>query len=236
MSVASTPLVITTAARPDRLLQCEPVTVGVPLPAGLVDNPAYVALDDDQDRPVPLQARPTDRWPDGSIRWLLLDFQITGAVAPQRQYTLRFGETPAPMTLPQLTVDEAARQIAIDTGAAQFVVRTGSAFPFASVRSGGHQAVDASRSALVVTTPEGELLETKFMRVAVEERGHLRTTIRVEGAFGPPRRPQLLMVARLQFFAGSAAVRVAVTLRNTKRAHHHGGIWELGDRGIGVPA
>ena len=128
MSVVSTPLIITTAAGPNRLLQCEPVTVGVPLPAGLVDNPAYVALDDEQGRPVPLQARPTDHWPDGSIRWLLLDFQITGPVAPQRRYMLRFGETPAPMPLPQLTGDEEARQIAIDTGAAQFVIRTGSAF------------------------------------------------------------------------------------------------------------
>ena len=231
MSVASTPLIITTAAGPERLLQCEPVTVGVPLPAGLIDNPAYVALNDDQGRPVPLQARPTDHWPDGSIRWLLLDFQITGAVVPQRRYMLRFGETPAPMRSPQLTVDEAARQIAIDTGAAQFVVRSGSAFPFASIRSGGHQVVDASNSALVVTTPQGELLETKFMRVAVEERGHLRTTIRVEGAIGPSRRPQLLMVGRLQFLAGSSAVRVALTVRNPRRSRHQGGIWELGDPG-----
>ena len=188
--MAATPLIITTTAGPERHLQCEPVTVGVPVPAGLVDNPAYVALDDDQGRPVSLQARPIDHWPDGSIRWLLRDFQITGGVVPQRRYMLRVGEPAAPMTAPQLTVDEAARQIAIDTGAAQFDVRTGSAFPFASIRSGGHQVVDASTSALVVTTPEGELLETKFMHVAVEERGHLRTTIRVEGAIGPSRRPQ----------------------------------------------
>ena len=83
----------------------------------------------------------------------------------------------------------------------------------------------------MVTTPEGELLETKFMRVAVEERGHVRTTIRVEGAIGPSRRPQLLMVGRLQFLAGSSAVRVALTVRNPRRSRHQGGIWELGDRG-----
>ena len=59
----------------------------------------------------------------------------------------------------------------------------------------------------------------------------MRATVRIDGSVGPPRHPSLLLTARVQFVAGSAAVRVAVTLRNIKRAHHHGGIWELGDAG-----
>ncbi|MGH9204789.1 MAG: hypothetical protein ACRD2A_26485, partial [Vicinamibacterales bacterium] len=40
-----------------------------------------------------------------------------------------------------------------------------------------------------------------------------------------------MVIARVQFFAGSAAVRVEITLRNPRRARHAGGYWELGDRG-----
>ena len=39
---------------------------------------------------VPVQALPTERWPDGSIRWALLDFQAIGIVAADRRYHLTF--------------------------------------------------------------------------------------------------------------------------------------------------
>jgi hypothetical protein len=37
--------------------------------------------------------------------------------------------------------------------------------------------------------------------------------------------------ARLHFFAGSAAVRIELTIRNPRRAAHPGGLWDLGDAG-----
>ena len=227
----STPLIITTPSAAHRAAHCEPVTMGLPLPVGLVRDPDCITLDDDEGRQVPLQTRPTEHWTDGSIRWALLDFQITGRVATQRQYTLHIGQAAAPAVLPRLVVEEAARQIAIDTGAAQFLIRTGAAFPFASVTSGGREVLDATTSGLLVTTPSGRAQDSRITRVSVEERGHLRTTVRIDGSIGPPRRPPMLIVARLQFFAGSSAVRASVTLWNPRRARHHGGIWELGDRG-----
>ena len=67
--------------------------------------------------------------------------------------------------------------------------------------------------------------------MAVEDRGDLRTTVRLDGTVGARRRPIVDVVARLHFFAGSGAIRVAFTLRNPRRAAHPGGFWELGDRG-----
>ena len=63
---------------PGRTRTCEPITVGVPLPRGLVQDPRRIGLVGDGQATVPLQALPTERWPDGSIRWALLDFQATG--------------------------------------------------------------------------------------------------------------------------------------------------------------
>src|SRR2546430_242684 len=70
----------------------------------------------------------------------------------------------------------------------------------------------------------------RITSVHVEDRGILRSTVRLEGTIGPPSGPTTV-IARIQFFAGSAAMRIAITLRNPRRAHHPGGIWELGDRG-----
>jgi len=68
-------------------------------------------------------------------------------------------------------------------------------------------------------------------RVVVDEHGPLRATVLIEGTIASWTRPLLGLQARLHFFAGSAAVRCALTLRNPRAAVHPSGIWELGDRG-----
>src|SRR5262245_20372885 len=52
----------------------QPLTVGVPFPRGMLRAPEAVALLDWQQRPQPVQAECLARWPDGSVKWLLLDF------------------------------------------------------------------------------------------------------------------------------------------------------------------
>src|SRR5690242_1889366 len=52
-----------------------PVTSGIPLARGVLRSADQAGLVDSGGRPVPLQAEPLSKWPDGSIRWLLLDFQ-----------------------------------------------------------------------------------------------------------------------------------------------------------------
>ena len=74
-----TTLVVSSEAGPGRARTCEPITVGIPMPRGLVTEPRQIALVDGDGKPVPLQALPTERWPDGSVRWALLDFQANGA-------------------------------------------------------------------------------------------------------------------------------------------------------------
>ena len=53
-----------------------PVTSGVPLAAGELRRDTHVALFEATGAEIPLQTEVLSRWPDGSIRWLLLDFQI----------------------------------------------------------------------------------------------------------------------------------------------------------------
>ncbi|MDE2800786.1 MAG: hypothetical protein OXI94_19135, partial [Gemmatimonadota bacterium] len=52
-----------------------PVTRGVPLPQGDVAECADLWLEDARGRSVPLQSRSLSHWPDGSIKWVLVDFQ-----------------------------------------------------------------------------------------------------------------------------------------------------------------
>ncbi len=55
-----------------------PVTSGVPLAEGALPEGAAVALYSADGGPVPLQTEVLARWPDGSARWLLLDYSDDG--------------------------------------------------------------------------------------------------------------------------------------------------------------
>lgn len=224
------PLFITTTPGTNRTV-CEPVSMGMPFPAGAVTDDRHLALTDPEGKPMPLQTEVTERWPDGSIRWALLDFIVAAGPEPDRKLTVRVDPAaarPAPSTL---RVTETARHVTVDTGTALFEVKTGPAFPFASVQVNGAPALGRDGSAFVVTTPEGKTLESRVTRVVVEQSGPVRAVIRIEGTVGARRRSTLTLTGRVHFFAGSSAVRLAVTLRNIKRAVHPGGIWELGDPG-----
>jgi len=65
-----------------------PVTSGVPFPKGALGSTRHVRLKGPGGTIVPLQARVTGRWKDGSAKWLLLDFRHSG---PAASYALEFG-------------------------------------------------------------------------------------------------------------------------------------------------
>lgn len=233
MTVKETPLIVRTPPGPGRDRQCEPVTAGVPLPRGLTGDPGRLSVRDQSGRPLSLQVTPTDRWADGSLRWVLLDFQIRGAPAPDRQYTLRVGDAGKPASgAGTMAVSDREAGVDVNTGVARFTLRPGTAFPFTRVEAGGcDRILRDSPGRLEVTDERGRCRVASFHTLAVEMRGPLRTVVRLEGVIGSRRRPWVVVIARVQFFAGSPAVRAAITLRNPRRARHQGGYWELGDTG-----
>ena len=68
-----------------------PVSSGIPLAQGALRDDQAAALFDAAGREVPLQTETLARWPDGSVRWLLLDFQIDLAAKEKKTLTLRYG-------------------------------------------------------------------------------------------------------------------------------------------------
>jgi len=68
-----------------------PVTSGVPLAQGELRSDRRTALYDAEGQEVPLQTEVLSRWPDGSVRWLLLDFQVDLATDESQQLALRYG-------------------------------------------------------------------------------------------------------------------------------------------------
>ena len=67
-----------------------PLTRGVPLPQGAVVGVENLSLQDAQGRDVPVQLRVLGRWPDGSAKWVLVDFQADVEAGQEAVYTLQY--------------------------------------------------------------------------------------------------------------------------------------------------
>ncbi|NOY94341.1 MAG: hypothetical protein GXP55_24455 [Deltaproteobacteria bacterium] len=104
--------------------QADVVRTGVPLPRGLVSDERLLGLFAADDTPLPIQTRVTSRWPDGSVRWLLVDTQSDIAADGTASVSLRRLDS-ARVDTAGVTVDERADRVVVDTGPLQVEIPTG---------------------------------------------------------------------------------------------------------------
>ncbi|MBC8354348.1 MAG: hypothetical protein H8E66_20325 [Planctomycetes bacterium] len=58
----------------------------MPLQRGALFDPDTTTLIDPEGQQQPLQTEVLSRWPDGSVRWLLLDFQVSLAAREVKRF------------------------------------------------------------------------------------------------------------------------------------------------------
>lgn len=94
-----------------------PIARGVPIAQGVLKDHRQAALLDARDRPVPCVTRALAFWPDGSVKWLLVEFQARLSGAGNTRFTLVLGEKarPAPVS-GGLRVGESTDGVLVDTG------------------------------------------------------------------------------------------------------------------------
>ena len=207
----------------------EPITFGVPLGKGVASAQQAWRLTGPAGDCHDVQTRALETWPDGSVRWLLVDGLID---VPSGEPADFFLESTGATTLSApISISETHDSIEINTGAAVFKMKTGGAFPLASVRLPSGE-VPIESSAVAVTDEAGILHRTTVRSVRIEERGPLRSAVRVEGevSIAGAGRP-LHVSAAMQFYAGLPVASVSFTLANPNAARHQGGFWDLGDPG-----
>jgi len=199
----------------------EPATVGVPFPRAFCTDITTLAVRDRTGGNVPHQAEVLDRWPDGSLRWVLFDV----CVDSDGSYRIERSSQRADVVPDPLRVEQDPTGFEVHTGAASFKVVRERAVILQEAAVGGRSvSLDARDGS------DAELA-CEFTRGVLETDGPLRATIMLEGALRSTAEAVAVVLVRLSFFRGSAVVRLSVTVRNPRRAQHEGGFWELGDPG-----
>ena len=189
-----------------------PLTRGVPLPEGAVRKVEALSLKDKAGEELAIQTRALARWPDGSLKWALVDFQSDLGAGEQREYILRWeGEHEKVAATECVVVVESDDSIEVCTGALRFAVSTRqfSLFECAEIGArdqGGHFVAEADVLAhsqgdawakICESEQDGKTerrlygmggvcrasLAADEYHVAIEEAGPLRAVLRCSGAY-----------------------------------------------------
>ena len=224
LSAAEIPLAVRSPDAVDRVNW--PVTSGIPLAAGRLRRGEPVVLRAAEGPAVPLQTEPLGYWPDGSIKWLLLDFQVDLAGGKTRTFVLETSsqERPQPAR-PAVVLARDRRGITVDTGVLKTVLNPARFRLLDRVwldRNGdGHYAANermtgSDGAGIVLTTPDGQRFTADWTgaEMTVEQAGPLRACVRIAGDHISRTGKRFRFVLRLHAYAGRPHLQLEYTFIN----------------------
>ncbi|WP_456433719.1 RIFT barrel domain-containing protein [Thermosulfuriphilus sp.] len=204
----------------------EPITLGVPLPQGLFKD-GELTIKDSQSQAIPTQWKPALFWPDGSVKWVIVDFLVD--IGPYEETTYYLGPGTPPKFAP-LILEKTREGLSVDTG----IIRCSLSperlwLGGISVAQGD---LDGVCSFWRLLGTEGQPANWKKESLSVESSGPLRATVTIKGRLSCQRQDlDLGFTWRISFFAGLSLIKMEAELHNSRRAQHKGGYWDLGDPG-----
>ena len=205
------------------------IRTGVPLARGALAHPSACSLEADDGRAVPAQFKVLAAWPDGSVRWLLVDAVVDVAAGQDANFTLR--ATRSNSGAGGIDVQELADRVRIDTHRTVFDIPRNGNGTFATVSIDGKPVLDAQGICLRARGRAGAALDVRFTDARVEEGGPVRATLLCSGTLAQRGTEVARLTLRLVFLLDSAAVRIECEVWNPRAARHIGGLWDLGDAG-----
>lgn len=213
-----------------RALPRIPFTYGVPIPAGVVRDVKAIGLLDARGASVPVSAQGMATWPDGSIRWALLDFAGDFAPSERANWTLVLGEpfsAPAPHDVVTVTAVGSGYRVA--NGRLELTVGTRPGFTWMDrLTADGVECIDSgNRCDVRAVSPAGKIFRASLdpaPRLTLEEITAQRVTVRWEGGLyaGDGERCTEFRI-KMHIYAGNPYIKVEHTAINRELPER--GVW-----------
>jgi hypothetical protein len=210
----------------------EPVSLGVPMPQGLVYDPDQLSLSQKgcSDGPS-LQAHPLGRWPGGSLKWVLLDFNVslnageTVVLHLSMENTISRG--------PFLSIEPGKGRLAVNTNDAHFSLPAHGEFRFSAEICGQGSFLGESGISCRLTGESEDMVHSpQIYAHEIVCQGPVRTEIAWTGGFeSRTGETPVDFEAHLHLWRGSGMARLDFSIANPATARHPGGLWDLGDPG-----
>lgn len=207
----------------------EPVSTGIPLPRGSVEDISSLGLIGPDGVVVASQFDVLSTWPDGSPRWVLVSFLARCPPSGNVSYKVTDRAGRQDRVSPLLIEDRAAG-LTVTTGPMR-VELDKEAFNLFDRVWLDHDGDGVFTEEELVSAPDGgpnvSLVDEHGMQALshwgevrsfeVEENGPVRATVAVKGTLGDAEGDSKLnYTARLHFYAGTGFVRVMFSLENAR--------------------
>lgn len=191
-----------------------PFTYGVPVPQGAARDASQIGLLDARGAAVPVSARVTATWANGSTRWALLDFVGDFTPSEKAEWTLVLGET-APALAPAnpVFVEETDESTRVSNGLLDATFSQCGFSLFRTLRAGAQTVIDEScRCDIVAVNPSGKIFRASYDKaphLSLEDVSPLRATVRWDGALyaGDGERLTHYRV-KLHFYANNPYIKI----------------------------
>ncbi len=159
-----------------------PVRWGVPFPQGRLASPETVRLCNEAGREIPCAASVSAWWPDRSVKWLLLQFQVTLAPQTSLTYTVEYGsEARRTERASPLRVEEDGDRLVVQTGLLAFSVSRSRFSGIEEVGLNGREMLSGPIRAHLADG-DGVVYQTDgASEVVIEEQTSERVTLRAKG-------------------------------------------------------
>ena len=192
-----------------------PITTGVCLPKGQLTEAGDWLTEGVGGTSGPVQTRVLNRWRDGSIRWLLTRFTARRLAA---------GETHCLLVRPDTRAQHAPSTMKITSEGDHLLVQVQTDIREPKQRSG-------FRICPQLTDTDGRSLQLKVNSVRVDEDGPISSVSVAELAVIEDGHTFLRLQMTVEAWPTTGLFNVSFRIRNSRRAHHRGGLWDLGDPG-----
>lgn len=198
----------------------KPVGLGVPFCRDELSDAARLAVWSEAGDAVPAQAKSLLTWPDGTVKWALVEFLPCVPPGKVGQYRLTIEDKPLLAPLPSVRIEDKDDQVVVDNGRLRFAISKKEFRLFAWLTLDGVPLVaEDTSSDLVVVGANGQRhyasCDPNF-QVAVEEEGALHSVVKVTGThLSHGGRGRLLdFQLRYHVYAGWPVVRLEHTFVN----------------------
>ncbi len=210
-------LILTVRNSDDVARHSAPVRSGMPFPQGVLGSSRTMRLLDSSGTEIALQTRTLGRWPDGTVKWALVDFQADVPASSETAYTLEYGESVSRGAFETpLCVSEDADGVTVDTGRLRIRWDRSEFGPFSEITREGDRYIDGSE--IVVTGTDGREYRSTNVEsesLVVEESGPVHCIVRLEGNHVSEDGARLLRsVVRVHAYAGAGNLQVDHTFVN----------------------
>ena len=185
-----------------------PLTVSVPFGRGALRHGAAIKVIDERGAAAAVQTRPLAIWPDGSVRWLLIDAQVDLEPHGERRLRVEPGRSSAPTAAVHVT--EGKQGILIDTGAIRFNVPKQRFAIVDDLRVRGSDGVVGGPLGATLVADDHTMRAQPPSRITLSEKGPLRAAVELQGTYGDG----FDYAVRIEAYAGQPVVRVEHTLIN----------------------